>query len=136
MKNVETTITTEKINSTQVMTTKKQIENVIKIKGSFYAKSSNTGIYDGSITYNDISVYRNVYDKIMRVELNCCRCEDDHVIESEEFRFIDGVWNKYYECFNEAVPIKNIDDLWISVRNADEEFKEYTRHVLKVLSAE
>ena len=134
-----TTIATEKINGTQVMTTKEQIEKVIKIKGSFYAKSSNTGRYNGSITYNEISIHENVYDHILRIELRCCRCEDDQVIDKQEFHLTKDGWREVSQYSGEYHrPITNdvLDEIpwfWVSVRNADEEFVNYTNNLFKIL---
>ena len=141
MMNQNTTTAAEKINSTtQAQSiTKEQIEKVIDLKGAFYAKSKSRGRFNGSITYNEISIYENVYDHILKMELRCCRCEDDHVIDEQEFHLTEDGWrelSQYSHEYHNPVTDEILDEIpgfWVSVRNADEDFINYVNHLFKIL---
>ena len=129
----------ENIMTKEITITKEQIEKVIELNGSFYAKSKTRNIFNGSITYNEISIYENVYDHILKMELRCCRCEDDHVIDEQEFHLTEDGWRELSQITGEycnPVTDEILDEIpgfWVSVRNADEEFVNYVNNLFKIL---
>ena len=129
----------ENIMTKEITITKEQIEKVIELNGSFYAKSKTRNIFNGSITYNEISIYENVYDHILKMELRCCRCEDDHVIDEQEFHLTEDGWrelSQYSGEYHNPVTDEILDEIpgfWVSVRNADEDFINYVNHLFKIL---
>ena len=129
----------ENIMAKEITITKEQIEKVIELNGSFYAKSKTRNIFNGSITYNEISIYENVYDHILKMELRCCRCEDDHVIDEQEFHLTEDGWRELSQYSGEycnPVTDEILDEIpgfWVSVRNADEDFVNYVNNLFKIL---
>lgn len=115
--------------------TKTQIEKIIELNGAFHAKSQNRGFFNGSITYNDLRVEYD-RDGVLRLTLFCNRVEDDSVIDEKEFRLIDGKWIEYFEnsSISQVLIPEDINDLWIFILNANEEFIEYARYLLKILA--
>lgn len=114
--------------------TKEQIEKIIELKGSFYAKSTRRGRYDSSITYNDLRIEYD-RDGVLTLTLFCNRVEDDTAVDEKTFRLRDGKWIEYFEYSSiQSVPVENIDNIWIIVLNADDEFCEYARHLLKLFA--
>lgn len=115
--------------------TKTQIEKIIELNGAFHAKSQNRGFFNGSITYNDLRIEYD-RDGVLTLTLFCNRVEDDTTVDEKTFRLIGGKW---IECFEHSsisqVPIpEDIEDLWILILNADKEFIEYARYLLKILA--
>ena len=114
--------------------TKEQIEKVIKLKGAFCAKSAHHGWHNTSITYNDLRIEYD-RDGVLTLTLFCNRIEDDTAVDEKVFRLIDGKWIEYFEYSPiQSVPVENIDNIWIIVLNADDEFCEYARHLLKLFA--
>ena len=114
--------------------TKEQIEKIIELKGSFYAKSTRHGRYYSSITYNDLRIEYD-RDGVLTLTLFCNKVEDDTTVDEKTFRLIDGKWIEYFEYSSiQSVPVENIDKIWIIVLNADDEFCEYARHLLKLFA--
>ena len=95
----------EKINAqqqAQELTTKEQIEKVLKLKGMFYAKTKNCHRFNGAITYNDVMIYRGAYDNILKITIECCDCSNDRVIDTQEFHLLEDGWHQ--------VSVYGIDD--------------------------
>ena len=131
----------EKINGTQVMTTKEQIEKVLKLKGMFYAKTKNCHRFNGAITYNDVMIYKGAYDNILKITIECCDCSNDRVIDTQEFHLLEDGWHQvsvygiddgYYRTITDE-DLTEMPWHWVSVRNADEDFRAYVNHLFTIL---
>lgn len=135
-----TNTATEKINAqAQELTTKEQIEKVLKLKDVFYAKTTSNGRFNGSITYNDVLIYKGAYDNLLKITIQCCRCEDDMVIDKQEFHLTEDGWrelSQYSGEYHNPVTDEILDEIpgfWVSVRNADNDFINYVNHLFKIL---
>ena len=137
-----TNTATEKINTqAQELTTKEQIEKVLKLKDVFYAKTTSSGRFNGSITYNDVLIYKGAYDNLLKITIQCCRCEDDHVIDTQEFHLLEDGWHQVSvygidDGYYRAITDEDLVEMpwhWVSVRNADEDFRAYVNNLFKVL---
>ena len=123
------------------LTTKNQVEKVMKINGVFYAKTNNRGSFIGSITYNDVMVYRGCRDNILKIVLQCCRCEDDGVVDTQEFHLLQDGWHQVSvygidDGYYRAITDEDLEEMpwyWVSVRNADEDFRAYVNNLFKIL---
>ena len=120
-------------------TTKDQVMKVIDINGVFYAKTTSRHRYLGSITYNDVMVYRGCRDNILKIVLQCCRCEDDGVVDTQEFHLLQDGWHQlsaFGDEYHRAITDEDLEEIpwyWVFVRNADEEFINYVNHLFKIL---
>lgn len=125
----------------QELTTKEQIEKVLKLKGMFYAKTKNCHRFNGAITYNDVMIYRGAYDNILKITIECCDCSDDRVIDTQEFHLLEDGWHQVsvygiYDGYYRAITNEDLEEMpwhWVSVRNADEDFRAYVNHLFKIL---
>ena len=121
-------------------TTKEQIEKVMEINGVFRAKTKSRGRYFGSITYNTVMIYRGAYDNILRIVLQCCRCEDDTVVDTQEFHLLEDGWHQLSTIdgdeYHRAITNKDLDEMpwyWVFVYNTNEDFRDYVNHLFKIL---
>lgn len=121
----------------EITITKEDIMKIISMNGAFNAKSQSRGRFNGSITYNELSVYE--FKGMLRLDLRCRRCEDDMTIDEQEFHLTKDGWREMSQYSGEYHrPITNdvLDEIpwfWVSVRNADEEFVNYTNNLFKIL---
>ena len=120
-------------------TTKENIEKVLKLKDVFYAKTTSRHLYNCSITYNDVVIYRGRRDNILKIVLQCCRCEDDAVIDEQEFHLLDDGWHQvsaldgeYLRAITEKDP-EEIPWYWVFIMGNDEDFTEYVNNLFRIL---
>lgn len=120
-------------------TTKEQIEKVIDINGAFCAKTKSRHLYNASITYNDVMIYRGCRDNILKIVLQCCRCEDNSVIDEQEFHLLDDGWHQVSALDGEylrAITEKDLDEIpwyWVFIMGNDEDFTEYVNNLFRIL---
>ena len=143
MMNQENTQAQAMINNAQAqeLTTKEQIEKVLKLKGMFYAKTKNCHRFNGAITYNDVMIYRGAYDNILKITIECCDCSNDRVIDTQEFHLLEDGWHQVSvygidDGYYRAITDEDLAEMpwhWVSVRNADEDFRAYVNNLFKIL---
>lgn len=121
----------------EITITKEQIMKIVNMNGAFEAKSKSRGIFNASITYNELSVYE--FKGMLRLGLRCRRCEDDMTIDEQEFHLTSDGWRElsqysgeYYNPVTDEI-LDEIPGFWVSVRNADEDFINYVNHLFKIL---
>ena len=120
-------------------TTREQVVKVIEINGVFYAKTKSRHFYLGSVTYNDVLVYRGRSDNILKIVLQCRRCEDDSVIDEQEFHLLADGWHQVSALDGEylrAITEKDLNEIpryWVFIVGNDEDFTEYVNNLFRIL---
>ena len=120
-------------------TSKENIEKVIEINGVFYAKTTSRHRYLGSITYNDVMVYRGCRDNILKIVLQCCRCEDDTVVDTQEFHLLEDGWHQLSALdgeYHRAITDEDLEEIpwyWVFIMGNDEDFTEYVNNLFRIL---
>lgn len=121
----------------EITITKEDIMKIINMNGAFNAKSQSRGRFNGSITYNELSVYE--FKGMLRLDLRCCRCEDDMTIDEQEFHLLQDGWHQlsaFGDEYHRVITDEDLEEIpwyWVFVRNADEEFINYVNNLFRIL---